>query len=509
LIARIGLRWRLLAWVSVAMVCVCAVVFVVVYQQTGSQLRSQIGEDVHGDVTQLTQTLRTLRPQGTGELAHRLRRYIDAQPYSDASSLLFAVVPGHGTISNYRELFGSARPDDGETAAAQQQENRQGHALLVGTLGPRAAQAPDVGAIELDERVLRVAGTSIRVGAGESLLTVARAQRSVARSFLLAGALALALVLVASYLAGVLATRPIRRLANVAARVNDGDFHPRMHVSGHTAHEIQTLARSFNRMLDRLAAAFSRQRDFVADASHELRTPLTVIAGQLEVLAGDTAPTPAEIQRTERLAAAEIARISRLVDDMLLLTRADQQDFLRPTAIDLPGYIADLWETTTSPHRRRFELGPVPDVTLEADPDRLAQALRNLIDNAVAHTQPPDGDVSLSTMVVAPDRILFTVTDDGPGIPVAERERVFNRFHRTDSARDRYSGGAGLGLAIVQAIAAAHGGTVRVAGSTIGARLELELPGRSREPAATGRSGRPVADRQSEHHSARPRTPTP
>ena len=213
LIARIGLRWRLVGWVTAAMLCVLAVVFVVVYQQTGSQLRSQVTEDVRGDVGALSQTLRTLRPQGSGEIVDRLRRYIDSQPYSDASALLFAVVPGHATISNHPELFGSDRPDDGESATEQQRENREGRALLLGPTGPRTAQAPDVGAIRLDERMLTIAGTRLRVGAGESLLTVTRAQRSVARSFLLAGALALALVLIASYLAGGLATRPIRRLA--------------------------------------------------------------------------------------------------------------------------------------------------------------------------------------------------------------------------------------------------------------------------------------------------------
>jgi two-component system OmpR family sensor kinase len=477
LIARIGLRWRLVAWVTAAMLCVLAVVFVVVYQQTGSQLRSQVTEDVRGDVDALSQTLRTLRPQGPGEIVDRLRRYIDSQPYSDTSALLFAVVPGHATISNHPELFGSDRPDDGESVAEQRRENREGRALVLGRTGPRTAQAPDVGAIGLDERTLTIAGTRLRVGAGESLLTVTRAQRSVARSFLLAGALALALVLIASYLAGGFATRPIRRLATLAARVNDGELHPRMRVSRHAAHEIQTLAASFNHMLERLGAAFSRQRDFVADASHELRTPLTVIAGQLEVLAGDDSPTPAEIQRTEKLAAAEISRISRLVDDMLLLTRADQDDFLRRTWIDLPGFLADLWETTTSVHSRQLTIGPIPNVLLDADPDRLAQALRNLIDNAIAHTTSPTGHVALSTTLLPAGRIRFTVTDDGPGIPADERELVFDRFHRTDSGRDRNSGGAGLGLAIVQAIATAHGGTVRVADSDVGAQLVLELPG--------------------------------
>ena len=178
--------------------------------------------------------------------------------------------------------------------------------------------------------------------------------------------------------------------------------------------------------------------------------------------------------------------MSRLVDDMLLLTRADQDDFLRRAPIDLPGYVADLWETTTTAHDRQFELGTVPDVLLDADPDRLAQALRNLIENAIAHTEVQSGHVALSTTLPAPGRVRFTVTDDGPGIPADQRELVFDRFHRTDSGRDRNSGGAGLGLAIVQAIATAHHGTVRVAASELGARLELELPG-SATPRQPGR----------------------
>jgi signal transduction histidine kinase len=127
---------------------------------------------------------------------------------------------------------------------------------------------------------------------------------------------------------------------------------------------------------------------------------------------------------------------------------------------------------------RRFELSAVPDGTLQADPDRLAQALRNLVRNAIEHTADPDGLVRLDVEQVATDRVRFVVADDGPGIPVAERERVFDRFHRTDSARDRASGGTGLGLAIVRAIVQAHTGCVtareRPGGGT---KIELELPG--------------------------------
>jgi signal transduction histidine kinase len=141
---------------------------------------------------------------------------------------------------------------------------------------------------------------------------------------------------------------------------------------------------------------------------------------------------------------------------------------------------------------RRYELGGVPRGTLRADPDRLAQALRNLLGNAIEHTSDERGLVRLAVEPAAPGRIRFVVEDDGPGIPPSERERVFDRFHRTDPARDRASGGAGLGLAIVRAIVEAHGGRVSASQSPEGgARMEIELPGftPSSRPPGTRRSG--------------------
>jgi two-component system OmpR family sensor kinase len=480
-IRRSSLRWRLVAWVVGVMLVALAIVFVVVYQQTGSQLRSQVDDDVGEDLSQLVDTTHSLHPAGPDQLVSQLRRYVQAQPYSASSSLLFAVVDGHAPVSNHLELFGSAKPDDGETMAEQRQENREGQALLRGRLGFRTAPVPDGGTVRLAEQVVTVAGVQVRLGAGESLQLVTRAQRSVARAFLIAGALGLALVLIASYLAGAAVSAPLRRMARVATRVDDGDLLPRMSPPPAAASEIRVLAESFNHMLDRLEVAFEHQRDFVADASHELRTPLTVISGQLEVLAAQDHPTPEEIRRVQRLVGAEIARISRMVDDMLLLARAEQRDFLHPSVIELSPFIDDLWATTTAGRPRRLELAPVPAGTLESDPDRLAQALRNLIDNALAHTTAPDGLVALQTTVLSGGDCRFTVIDDGPGIPADERDRIFERFHRTDAARARVAGGTGLGLAIVHAIAVAHGGSVvaREPHGGVGARLELTLPGYS------------------------------
>jgi signal transduction histidine kinase len=267
-------------------------------------------------------------------------------------------------------------------------------------------------------------------------------------------------------------------MAAVAARVDAGDLDPRMDV-GARRDEVSVLADSFNHMLDRLAEAFSSQRAFIADASHELRTPLTVIRGQLEVLAAQDHPSEAEVRHVERLVQSEIARLSRMVDDLLLLTRADRVDFLRPEQIDVRRFVEELWDGLSLTARRRFELGPVPEGTLRGDPDRLAQAVRNLARNAIEHTAEPDGLVRLEVDDVAPDRLRFTVIDDGPGIPAAERGRVFERFHRIDPGRSREVGGAGLGLAIVRAIAESHSGTVRAnePADGSGARVELVVPG--------------------------------
>jgi two-component system OmpR family sensor kinase len=463
--------------VSAVLIVVAVVTFAVVYEQTATQLRAQIDHDVAGDVGQLAQAVRTLDSNQPAAVAQAMQTYVQTQPYNGASTLLFAEVPGAGVASNHTELFRPSAPDNGESDEAQEAEIAQGRQLLSGPVGVRTRQVPDAGAARVDERIVRVGGLAVRVGAGEPLILVVRAQRSIAKSFLIAGALALGLALLASYLAAARVSAPLRRMARVAARVDDGDLTPRIAHSGLGSSEVGVLAESFNHMLDRLGAAFAGQREFIADASHELRTPLTVIQGQLEVLAAQEHPSADEVRRVQRLVSAEVARTSRLVDDMLLLARSERGDFLRVADVDLVPFVTELWLGASISDERRFELGDTPAGHLQADPDRLAQALRNLIRNAVEHTEPPDGLVRLEIQPHPAGRIRFVVLDDGPGIPRDQLEQVFERFHRTDAGRSRKTGGAGLGLAIVAAIAEAHGGWARAVGSPTGARLELELPG--------------------------------
>ncbi len=474
-----GLRWRLTAWVAAVMLASVAVIFVVVYNDTSTQLRGQIQRDLASDTSQLSQSLAPLHGRSAPQILAAARRYVRAQPYRATSTLLFALVSGEPAASNHLELFDFAAPEGGETAAEQARENVFVRELRVPRVGYSTRPVPDVGRVRILERsVSSSGGPAVVVGAGEPLEIVERAEHGVARSFVLAGALTLALALLASYLAGVRVSAPLRRMATVAARIDAGDLEPRMDASGGRGDEVGVLAQAFNHMLDRLAEAFKSQKDFVADASHELRTPLTVIRGQLEVLAAQQAPAQSEVRRVERLVQAEITRISRLVDDLLVLAAAEQTDFLRAEAIDVSSFVTQLWDGVSLTAARRFELGPVPEGSLLADPDRLAQALRNLAGNAVSHTAPGTGLVRLEVARAGPDQIRFAVLDDGPGIPVSERERVFERFHRTDPGRSRRAGGAGLGLAIVRAIVQAHGGQARARDSGLGrgARVELVLP---------------------------------
>ncbi|HEY5261402.1 MAG TPA: histidine kinase dimerization/phospho-acceptor domain-containing protein, partial [Solirubrobacteraceae bacterium] len=187
-------------------------------------------------------------------------------------------------------------------------------------------------------------------------------------TYVLAGALILIGALVGAWVVGTRLSRPLRRMAAVAARVDAGDLHPRIHGVVREADELRVLADAFNHMLDRLTEAFAGQRAFVADASHELRTPLTVIRGQLEVLAGQTAPSEKEVRRVERLVQAEIARVTRLVDDLLLLAKAEQTEFLRVEPIELGEFVRGLWDGMSLLAVRRFELGPIPGGALRADP---------------------------------------------------------------------------------------------------------------------------------------------
>jgi signal transduction histidine kinase len=233
------------------------------------------------------------------------------------------------------------------------------------------------------------------------------------------------------------------------------------------------LAGTMNELLDRLDASAERQRHFVADASHELRSPLATIQTQLEVALAH--PGATDWEGTAREIARETARMQRVVEDMLLLAQMDE-DAVPPRREQV-----DLDELVLTEARRLHDRGrvavdasQVSGARVSGDRDQLSRVVRNLVVNAERHAA---GEVCLELRTLDGEAELV-VADDGPGIPAADRERVFERFTRLDEARGRDRGGAGLGLAIARQVVRAHGGAIWVAGGDgdAGARLVVRLP---------------------------------
>ncbi len=234
--------------------------------------------------------------------------------------------------------------------------------------------------------------------------------------------------------------------------------------------EIARLAVTMNAMLGRLQKASDAQRRFVGDASHELRSPLASIRAAHEIAARH--PRSTDWESTGRDVLAELDRIDRLVADLLLLARADERGLpLSVVDVDLD----DLVRAETGRLDRSAGVRIVvtaPPARIQGDPHRLARAVRNLVENAVRYAH------STVQVRLVPDAqgVRLEIEDDGPGIPTADRERVFDRFVRLEESRSRTDGGTGLGLAIAREIATGHGGTLRADGGATGALLVMTLP---------------------------------
>ena len=338
----------------------------------------------------------------------------------------------------------------------------------------RAEMAHESSVIKREEsREQTSPGAAAESGEGSAISPIEDAQSDAEKALLLAGGAALVAALLAGYLLAARTASPLRRFAATAAEVDGGDLTPRLDSRPADAEELRTLAEAFNHMLDRLDLAFAQQRQFVSDASHELRSPLTAIRGQLEVLARNDSPSAADVRRVEAMTMREIRRVERLVDDLLALARLDEGVGLELREVQVAVFLGDL---AAAEPNEGTEIGQLAAGSIQLDPDLLAQVVRNLLANAHRHAGP-DGRVALSARA-ADQGLIVTVDDDGPGIPPTERERVFDRFHRSEAARDRASGGSGLGLGIARSILARHGGRIWIEDSPLGgARVSFALPG--------------------------------
>jgi two-component system OmpR family sensor kinase len=328
---------------------------------------------------------------------------------------------------------------------------------------------------------VRVLAMSARAPHGQQVVAVAGSlalrDHELARLrtlLLIAGPLALLLASVGGYELARAALRPVDRMRSRAERITERDLSERLPVPD-AADEIGALGQTLNAMLDRLEAAVARERRVVSDASHELRTPLTTLRAEVDfALMGDR--EKAELRAALESISEEAKRMSRLADDLLVLARADQGRLpLHPqplTARELLHEAAARARAGAEMRGRSIAVGDVADgCAIRADPDRAAQALDNLITNAMRYGA---GTITLSARGNG-DQVELHVTDEGSGFPADLLPRAFERFGRGQHAAAEP--GTGLGLALVQAVAVAHGGRAEARNrSDGGADVSITLP---------------------------------
>jgi hypothetical protein len=335
----------------------------------------------------------------------------------------------------------------------------------------------------VDEEPTRVAAAPLAghpgwvAVAATSLETYEATQGQVARELAVGGVIFVAVAGLGAYGLARAALSPVERLRRQVAAVSERGGAASVEVPS-TGDEVAALAGTMNDLLGRLQRALARQRAFVADASHELRTPLAVLQGELE-LAARPGRGHQELAAAVRDAKTEAERLARLTDDLLLLARSDEDRLsLRRERTDigsLLGRSAELAGTRLAAADVSCRVDAGPGTCAEIDANRIRQAVDNLLDNALRFA--PAGSVIVLAARASGPGLDIEVRDEGPGFPVGFLPHAFERFARPDDGRSRSDGGAGLGLAIVRAIVAAHGG-VATAGNRPGggAVVRLHLP---------------------------------
>jgi signal transduction histidine kinase len=290
------------------------------------------------------------------------------------------------------------------------------------------------------------------------------------RQILIAGAIALLAALAAGWFVAGAHARRLRRLEQAAEKVADGDFSTVIPIGSHD--EVGQLAMSFNDMQKRLARLDSARKEFIANASHELRTPIFSLGGFVELLE-DEDPDPAAREEFVRTMRGQVARLTKLTADLLDLSKLDADAIeIRTQAVDLGELLRRVvaeFGPSADGHRSRIEVTDQRGVRALADPDRTAQIIRILIDNALTHT--PEGTAISVTAQLQDGAASLTVRDRGPGIDNRQRERVFERFYTGDEV-----GGSGLGLAIARELALRMDGSLELRSRQGRTEFELRLP---------------------------------
>ncbi|SDW72922.1 Signal transduction histidine kinase [Amycolatopsis xylanica] len=451
-------RARILAWVLLVVLLALAGTLLA----TRTVLRNQLDQRLDNEIAHGTNKLRAYlaspdsRPPGQPVTVDALLgRYLERN-LPEKYETFFSIVGG--VASRRSAIEPPARLDNDHalvtelvraTAPAYGTVNTAVGSARYGVIPVSAENAPGRGALVIVEFVDHAAG---EIG-------------DVVRVMAVMSGAALVLAGLVGWLVAGRILAPVREVRLAAEQIGESDLTRRIEVRG--SDDVAALGRTFNTMLDRLERAFAGQRDFLDDAGHELRTPITIVRGHLELMGDEDRET------TRLLVLDELARMQRIVDDLLVLAKSGNPGFVVPVETDL----ADLTVETLAKARpladRAWRVDAVAETVIRADGQRLGQALLQLVSNAVRHTR--DGqEIAIGSAVTAGSALLW-VRDTGEGVPLDSRARIFERFKRGTNAGG--DDGAGLGLPIVAAIAEAHGGRVlldSVPGA--GARFTIELP---------------------------------
>jgi len=488
-----SIRTRLTAGVAILLVAIFAVMGVVMAQTTRSTLTDQVDADVREQSARLTSPVDSKGQQPDGshsqqDSAPAQQSYVTPEvqstPVAGSSSsygdtrrrIATFIYAGDGSI---REGKPSGYTDDPDSPPKLPAFGSADFQSLVGKL---VTLPSEDGSIQY--RVLiqpgRIPGDMVVVA--ESLSEVDSSVRSLLIRLIAIGLAGLLIAAAASWWVIHREFRPVDKMIDTAAAIAGGDLSSRV-PEGDQRTELGKLGGALNEMLGQIEES-TRQREaneqrlrrFVADAAHELRTPLTSVRGYAELYRQGAYQDDVAVNNAMARIESEGSRMARLVDDLLLLARLDQQRGLEQRPLDLvslAGEAAADFETVSNDHVLNWQ--PNGEIMVRGDRIRLRQVIDNLLNNARMHT-PAGSRIDMSVTRNGSSAELV-IADNGPGIPVDDQRHIFERFWRADRSRTRNTGGTGLGLAIVQSLVQAHGGTVRLESEPgKGATFTIHLP---------------------------------
>lgn len=464
----VSARWRITGWI----VLTTAVALFVLLLTVRSMMITQVESDAHTAIQQETREFRAFAREGVDPTTTRpftsidamLERYL-ARQSTTRSEVIIGVVDD-------RVLYTEAVAIDRGNIDHRLHTDR----ALLRTIqdGPESS-----GIAETSGGDLHWARVPVENNGATGHLIVGEYTKpgldAVARTTATIFGVSLAGLVLTSLIAWLVAgriLRPIRDVRTVADEITEKDLTARVPVQGND--DVAALAVTFNNMLDRIEGAHRAQRAFVDDASHELRTPITVIRGHLELIEDN----PLDRQRTLALVDDELARMGRIVTDLLVLAKADRPGFVNSRPVDVAPLMLDIEAKAQMLGDRGWPLLEIAEGQVSLDPQRITQAVLQLATNACQYS-PEGSTVSLGSAFELEDgrRVLkIWVTDRGRGVTPEEASHIFDRFRRGAST-DQARAGAGLGLAIVHAIADAHGGNAWVRSTPDkGATFGISIP---------------------------------